>query len=121
MLPIGTALAAVRDDILHPGHVALPEVPLGTKDPDWIPVMGQREYVVITRDVHIRFKAAERDLLKQHGVRAFFLTGKKDLNRFEKLSLLVRSWDRIEKAVYRNGSGPWAMGVTEGRLTDLHL
>jgi hypothetical protein len=123
MLPIGQALSLVRDDIVHPGHVGLPQVPLGTKDLVWLPIVGaaQLDLVVITRDQAIRGKAAELATFKANGVRGFFLTGKKDLTRWAKLGLLVRSWDRIERHVQRFPSGPWAMAVTDGRLSDLHL
>lgn len=123
MLPIGQALALVRDDIVHPGHIELPQVPLGTKDLVWLPIVGsaQLDLVVITRDQAIRAKAAELAAFKANGVRAFFLTGKKDLTRWAKLDLLVRSWDRLDRHVRRFPSGPWAMAVTEGRLADLSL
>jgi hypothetical protein len=114
MLPIGRALALVRDDVCHPGHPAIPEVALGTDDPDWLPIVGQRGLVLLTRDNKIRTKPAELQAYKDHRIRAFFLTGKKDLTRWEKLDLLVRQWEKIEAAIKKVGKGPWAMSVTAG-------
>jgi hypothetical protein len=114
MLPVGRALAAVRDDVCHPGHAAIPEVPLGSKDPDWLPIIGKRELVLITRDNKIRSKPAELQAYKDHRIRAFFLTGKRDLTMWEKLDLVVRQWEKIEAAVTKNPKGPWAMAVTAG-------
>lgn len=37
-----------RDDVLYPGHDELPEVPLGTLDLDWMPVVAERNLVVLT-------------------------------------------------------------------------
>lgn len=41
---------AGRDDVVYPGHDELPEVPLGTPDLEWMPVVGQRRLIVVTRD-----------------------------------------------------------------------
>lgn len=123
MIAVGRALALVRDDVVHPGHDALPAVPEGTQDLEWLPLVGGEaaDLVVITRDSNIRFKPAERAAFQAHKVRGFFLTGKTDLSRWGKLDLLVRSWDRMERAIVKNGQGPWAMAVTDGQLKDLRL
>lgn len=39
-----------REDVVYPGHEDLPEVPLGTLDLDWMPVVAQRDLIVLTRD-----------------------------------------------------------------------
>lgn len=114
MLPIGKALALVRDDVVHPGHPDLPGVPLGTPDPVWLPLIGQGELVLITRDNRIRSKPAELEAYKAHAIRAFFLTGKKDLTKWEKLDLLVRSWARMEQMIAKRGPGAWAASLTAG-------
>jgi hypothetical protein len=114
MLPVGQALALVRDDVCYPGHPSIPEVPSGTLDPVWLPIVGARQLVLLTRDNKIRTKPAELQAYKDNKIRAFFLTGKKDLTRWEKLDLLVRQWDRIETMIKKSGKGPWAMSVTAG-------
>jgi PIN like domain len=123
MLAVGYALAAVREDVVHPGHVRLPDVPKGTLDTDWLPVIGSAGYnlVVFTRDKRIQRKAGEAIALRDHGVRMFVLTGKRDLTSWEKLELLVRSWSRIEKSVASNGVGPWVKRVTAAGVRDLVL
>ena len=59
-LPLGKALAAARGDVVYPGHEELPEVPRGTLDDDWLPIVGERRLVAITRDQHIRYRPAEK-------------------------------------------------------------
>lgn len=49
-----------RREILYPGHQALPEVPLGTLDLDWMPVIAERNLVVLTRDKRIRRTLARK-------------------------------------------------------------
>ena len=40
-LALGRSLALARKDVLHPGHRRLPEVPLGTPDAGWLPIVGK--------------------------------------------------------------------------------
>ena len=41
-LALGRCLAAARRDVVHPSHPRLPQLPYGTKDEDWLTVIGQR-------------------------------------------------------------------------------
>lgn len=123
LLPVGRALSHVREDVVHPGHVDLPEIHEGTKDPVWIPLVGRDalNLVVLTRDGKIRRKSAEAALCKQHRVRLVVLTGKKSLTKWENLGLLVRHWDKLDKTVTKLGNGYWAQSLTSAGLTDLRL
>ncbi len=111
----------MRDDVCFPGHESVPEIPRGTQDSVWLPVVGTRGLVLITRDTAIRHKPGELKLLKDHAVRAVFLTGKQDMTKWDKLSLLVRYWDALERRVRKNGSGPWAISLTTGGFRDIPL
>lgn len=122
MLAVGRALALVRTDVVHPGHPGLPEVPLGALDTDWLPIVGQRGLVVITRDRRLGTKTGELRLLRQHAVRVIALTGKRDLSKWGKLELLVRNWSLLEQRVHQRGPGPWVLAVGQtGGLRELPL
>lgn len=41
-IPLGQALAIVREDVVYPGHPAIPGIPAGTIDEEWIPKVGAR-------------------------------------------------------------------------------
>ena len=86
-LALGRSLALARKDVLHPGHVRLPEVPLGNPDAVWLPIVGGLGLVVITRDKKIRSRPAEAALVVAAGVRGFVLTSAGDLSTWETLSL----------------------------------
>jgi len=58
-LALGRSLAAARRDVVHPGHPRLAQVPLGTPDREWLPVVGGFGLVVITRDKKIRSRPVE--------------------------------------------------------------
>ena len=46
----------------------------GTLDVDWLPEVGARGWILITKDKNIRKRETELRALKQAGVRAFVLT-----------------------------------------------
>ncbi len=52
----GRALAHLHGDVVYPGHADLPDVPRKALDDDWLPVIGERRLVVITRDKKIRYR-----------------------------------------------------------------
>jgi len=75
-LALGKSLAAELD-VVYPGHPDLPEVPRGSLDDQWLPVIGDDGLVVITRDRKIRYRPAEKLAWVDHRVRGFVLTGAK--------------------------------------------
>ena len=106
----------MRDDVLHPGHRLLPEVPLRTEDPDWLPIVAARDLIVLGRDKRIRYKPGERRLWLEHGLRVVALTGTKDMSTWEMLELVVRHWHKLEKLLKTEGAGPWWASWTAGGL-----
>jgi hypothetical protein len=118
---IGRALAAARRDVVHPGHPRLPEVPLGTVDPVWMPIVARRNLVVIARDRHIRTKPVERELFLKHRLRVFWISGPKDLSNWANLCRLVKMWPRIEKVIATAGPGPWFYSVNDANLKEIRV
>jgi hypothetical protein len=119
LLGLGKVLASVRPDVVHPGHRLLPEIPIGTLDPDWIPIVSKRRLVVIIRDKRIRRKPAELALLHEHALRVFWITGKKDLNNWGYLERVIRHWKALELIVASRGPGPWFWGIDETRVSEI--
>jgi hypothetical protein len=120
-LGVGKALEIARTDVVYPGHRLLPEVPLGTLDPDWMPLVAQRGLVVICRDRHIRTKPAELEAFRAHDLRAFWIAGKRDLSNWDSLVRLVRRWPDIEEVLRLRGPGPWFYSVTDERVTEFFV
>lgn len=44
-LGLGKLLARTRDDVIYAGHPDLPEIPLGTIDVGWMPIVAARDWV----------------------------------------------------------------------------
>jgi len=122
LLPIGKALASVRSDVTFPGHPAINDrIPTGTLDPDWLPVVGSRDLdlVVLSHDKGIRNKPAERQAHLDNGVRFIVLTTARDLTMWDKLSLIVKKWEAMEKRIRQAEAGPWMISMAESGFKDI--
>jgi len=63
-------------DAGFPVHVQGPATfGTGSQDVDWLPKVGARRWVLITKDKNIRKRAIEVRALVESGVRAFVFTG----------------------------------------------
>lgn len=120
-LALGRALDAVHGDVVYPGHPDLPEVPRGALDDVWLPVIGAKRLVVITRDKKIRYRPAEKLAWVEHGVRGFVLTGKKSQTTADSQAILDRHWSAINAIIDDEPSGPWMRSVTERDVRPIPL
>jgi PIN like domain len=121
ILGVGKALAIARRDLIHPGHPLLPDVPLGTLDTDWMPAIAARGLVVLARDRHIRTKPAELAILRTHGLRVFWLAGKRDSTSWGYLVRLVSRWDDVEHIIATRGPGPWFMAIGDATISEISM
>jgi hypothetical protein len=120
-LALGKALREIHSDVLYPGHDELPEVPRGTLDDNWLPLVGGARLVVITRDQRIRYRPVERQLWVAHRVRGFVLTGRGSQSTVDSLALLWRQWAAIGAFIEQQPNGPWMVAVTAGALRTIEL
>jgi len=67
-----------RDDVVYPGHPLLPEVPRGTQDLDWMPIVAQMGWIALTRDRRIRSRPAELVVYREQGLCSVWIGGKHD-------------------------------------------
>lgn len=110
-----------RDDVLYPGHEWLPDVPLGTLDLDWMPVVADRNLIVVTRDRRIRTRPAERRAYWEHGIRSVWIGAKQDLGPRAQLELFLKHEDRLRLEIIKRGAGPWALAMNPSGLRPLAL
>ena len=120
-LGLGKALATARRDVIHAGHLLIPEVPLGALDTEWIPAVAARGLVVIARDKRIRTKPAELKLLHDQAIRVFWIAGKRDLSTWDALTRVVQRWPAIEETMANRETGPWFVAITDGGLREIDV
>ncbi len=88
--------------------------PAAAADEEWLPIVGQRGWVLLTKDEKIRYRAAQKRAIAQNLVRAFFLVPK-NLTGPENGEVFVRALRRMERfsignrppfiaKVFRNGT-----------------
>jgi hypothetical protein len=110
-----------RDDVIYPGHEDLPEVPVGTPDLDWMPVIAHRQLIVVTRDRRIRTRPAELRAYWEHGIRSVWIGAKQDLGPRQQLELFLRHQERLQREIIKRGSGPWALAMNPSGVRPLTL
>ncbi len=88
----------------------------GLRDEIWLREVGERGWVILTKDDAIRRRPAERDALVSAGARVFILT-KADLRAVEQTARFVSNRDRILRQARR--PGPYIYGVYESGLKRL--
>jgi hypothetical protein len=121
LLGLGKALAYARKDVVHSGHSLIPDAPTGATDEEWIPAVAARGLIAIGRDRHMRTRPGEATLWKAHGLRVFYIAGKRDLSNWEYIGRLVRRWQDIEDTIRNGGPGPWFFHVLETKVKPVAL
>ncbi len=120
-LALGKELAKSHADVVYPGHRDLPAVPRGSNDDEWLPVIGLKRLVVVTRDKRIRYRPVEKHRWISHDVRGFVLTGKKSQSTADSLRILEHHWAQIEALIEGRPGGPWMYAVTAERVREIEL
>jgi len=83
-------------------------------DEGWLASVGQRGWIVLTKDDYIRYRAAERQAMLLYNVGCFVLMRRNDTSE-QLLVTLAAAWDKIEGtitsdvrpflyAIYKDGS-----------------
>ena len=107
--------------VVYPGHGDLPEVPVGTPDLDWMPVIARRRLIVVTRDRRIRSRPAELRAYWEQVIRSVWFGAKQGLGRREQVELFLRHEERLQREVTERGRGPWALAMIPTGIRPLTL
>lgn len=113
LLSLGNGMVAVRRDTARfsrePVHELLPR---GISDPDWIPIVGDRGWIIVTNDRRLRTRPAESELAITHNLKVIHLHG--DIGgkpAWEQLVRIATRWNGIENYVNKHPEGPWWLSV----------
>lgn len=122
LLGLGKLLTrAGRTDVVYPGHPNLPEVPLGAPDLDWMPIVAERDLIVLTRERRIRTRPVELNAYREHGIRSVRVGGKRDLSPADQVDIFVQHEERLTRHATRLGTGPWALLLTGAGVREIRL
>lgn len=84
--------AGIRVEV-HQDHF-----PAGSKDQEWLPAIGEKNWIVLTKDQKIRYRAPELAAVQSSGVRLFTLTAK-DVQGEEMASIFLRAMPAIRRLI----------------------
>ncbi len=67
------------------------------KDREWIPAIGAKGWLVVSKDKKIRTRPEERRAWRENNVGGFILNYKQPLNRWQILKLVASTLDEMEE------------------------
>jgi len=110
-----------RDDVVYPGHPLLPEVPRGTQDLDWMPIVAQMGWIALTRDRRIRSRPAELVVYREQGLCSVWIGGKHDHSPADLADMFRQHETRLLRQATKLGAGPWALTMTPSGVRELRI
>ena len=70
-------------------------------DPEWLAAVGERKWIVVTRDERIRYRVAEKQAIRRAKVRAFVLAAQGDLRAETLAENFLKAMPKIQRLVER--------------------
>lgn len=121
LLPVGNAMMWARTDVVVCGaSLITAELPLGTPDLNWIPLVAAHGWIAVTGNDRIHRNPEESKLAVDRRLRAVCpQDARGDLTMWQKLSLVTRHWDNVERFIGAHPQGPWWLSVTASGLREL--
>jgi len=68
-------------------------------DPEWLTAVGERNWIVVTRDERIRYHVAEKQAIRRAKVRAFVLAAQGDLRAEMLAQNFLEALSKIRRVV----------------------
>ncbi len=89
----------------------------GTPDEEWLPKVGMEAWVLLTTDVRIRYRSAERHAVIQHNIRMFYFS-KNNMSGRQMGDALQKALPDIQKLCSKQPP-PFFAAIT--RTGEVHL
>jgi len=129
LLGLGRVLAGLRFDVTYPGDPGAvirkrqrPPCPVmspGAKDHEWIPVVADAGWLMITRDAKIQDHPGEIAAVRDNGAKMVNLTANAAATTWGALEVVMRHWRRIEQL--QEEPGPFIYRASLSSLTPVPL
>src|SRR5438874_9526612 len=71
----------------------------GALDPEWLRAVGERNWIVVTRDERIRYRVAEKQAIRRAKVRAFVLAAQGNLRAETLAENFLKALPKIRRLV----------------------
>jgi hypothetical protein len=126
-LGLAHILASIRADVTYPGDAGgvvrkriRPPCPITSTDvPDdeWIPMVADRGWTILTRDQRIERRPAERAAVVANSAKVVAITSSEKLTIWHQLEIVMSRWREIEHIA--EGHGPSIHAVTRTSIRQL--
>lgn len=120
VLGLAKVLCALRADFTYPGDPGgrikkriRPPCPItapGTLDEDWIPLVAEQGWLVVSRDRHIRDRVRETDAVREHRAKMVNFVGAEATNTWTQLEIFMARWRDITALI--DEPGPFIVPLT---------
>lgn len=97
----------------------MPIVTPHAKDTEWIPIVAQNRWMIITRDRHIRENRREITAVRDSGARMVALSGPDARGTFQQLEIVMVQWRAIIRLL--TTPGPFIYTATRTALKSVSL
>jgi len=105
----------LRHSIKHERHGE--HFPPGTEDSVWLPFVGQRGWILLTKDKRIRFNQLEKTAVRRHRVREFYFSSG-NFTGAEMSEILIAALPAMIRTV-RNQEPPFIASIGESGQVSL--
>jgi PIN domain-containing protein len=122
ILGLGKLIASLRNDVTYPGDPGAeihkrqrPPCPITSPDvldPDWIPEVARRGWLIITRDSAIITNRNEIAAVREHRAKMVALNQQDARTKWGQLEVLMTRWRDIENLVTEPGPFIWRASRT---------
>lgn len=122
ILGLGKLIASLRNDVTYPGDPGAeihkrqrPPCPITSPDvldPDWIPEVARRGWLIVTRDSAIITNRNEIAAVREHRAKMVALNQQDARTKWGQLEVLMTRWRDIENLVTEPGPFIWRASRT---------
>src|SRR5438309_10318201 len=85
----------------------------GALDPEWLRAVGERNWIVVTRDERIRYRVAEKQAIRRAKVRAFVLAAQGNLRAEMLAEIFLKALPKIRRTLEKQ-KPPFIAKISRG-------
>jgi len=91
----------------------------GTEDTEWLPFVGERGWVLLTKDKRIRYNELEKAAVRQHKIREFYFSSG-NYSGAEMADMLIAALRDMAR-IFRRQKPPFIASITKSGKADVRL
>ena len=98
---------------VHDDHLAA-----NAPDEEWIALVGRKQWLAVTKDKNIRYRAAELEAVKEHDAKVLVVRAKNATGQ-DIADILIKASARIQRFAHKH-SAPFVAGIDRSGRVSLY-